>query len=116
MLGNRLLIKLVLLENLFTTEGVIKMANGYGITIKSKEAAFRNYLDFSDIFTSINFAIVSPWNGYIHDEGFPVFQGIVSNKVLIKAYFPKANLYRKYENLSNEDTCPCMCLAYGKLK
>ena len=104
------------LENLFTTEGVIKMANGYGITIKSKEGAFRNYLDFSDIFASINFAIVSPWNGYIHDEGFPIFQGIVSNKVLIKAYFPKANLYRKYENLSNEDTCPCMCLAYGKLK
>ena len=104
------------LENLFTTEGVIKMANGYGITIKSKEGAFRNYLDFSDIFASINFAIVSPWNGYIHDEGFPIFQGIVSNKVLIKAYFPKANLYRKYDNLSNEDTCPCMCLAYGKLK
>ena len=104
------------LENLFTTEGVIKMANGYGIAIKTKISSFKNYIDFNDIFKSINFALVTPWNDFQNEEAIPIFQEIQQDKVLIKGYFPKANIYRKYSTITNQDTCPCMCLAYGKLK
>ena len=104
------------LENLFTTEGVIKMANGYGIAIKTKISGFKNYIDFNDIFKSINFALVTPWNDFQNEEAIPIFQEIQEDKVLIKGYFPKANIYRKYSTITNQDTCPCMCLAYGKLK
>lgn len=104
------------LENLFTTEGVIKMANGYGIAIKTKISGFKNYIDFNDIFKSINFALVTPWNDFQNEEAIPIFQEIQQDKVLIKGYFPKANIYRKYSTITNQDTCPCMCLAYGKLK
>ena len=104
------------LENLFTTEGVIKMANGYGIAIKTKISSFKNYIDFNDIFKSINFALVTPWNDFQNEEAIPIFQEIQQDKVLIKGYLPKANIYRKYSTITNQDTCPCMCLAYGKLK
>lgn len=104
------------LENLFTTEGVIKMANGYGIAIKTKISSFNNYINFDDIFKSINFALVTPWNDFQNEEAIPIFQEIQQDKVLIKGYFPKANIYRKYSTITNQDTCPCMCLAYGKLK
>ena len=104
------------LENLFTTEGVIKMANGYGIAIKTKISGFKNYIDFNDIFKSINFALVTPWNDFQSEEAIPIFQEIQQDKVLIKGYFPKANIYRKYSTITNQDTCPCICLAYGKLK
>lgn len=104
------------LENLFTTEGVIKMANGYGIAIKTKISSFNNYINFNDIFKSINFALVTPWNDFQNEEAIPIFQEIQQDKVLIKGYFPKANIYRKYSTITNQDTCPCMCLAYGKLK
>ena len=104
------------LENLFTTEGVIKMANGYGIAIKTKISSFNNYINFNDIFKSINFALVTPWNDFQNEEAIPIFQEIQQDKVLIKGYLPKANIYRKYSTITNQDTCPCMCLAYGKLK
>ena len=104
------------LENLFTTEGVIKMANGYGIAIKTKISGSKNYIDFNDIFKSINFALVTPWNDFQNEEAIPIFQEIQHDKVLIKGYFPKANIYRKYSTITDQDTCPCMCLAYGKLK
>ena len=104
------------LENLFTTEGVIKIANGYGIAIKTKISGFKNYIDFNDIFKSINFALVTPWNDFQNEEAIPIFQEIQQDKVLIKGYFPKANIYRKYSTITNQETCPCMCLAYGKLK
>lgn len=104
------------LENLFTTEGVIKMANGYGIAIKTKISSFKNYIDFNDIFKSINFALVTPWNDFQNEEAIPIFQEIQQDKVLIKGYFPKANIYRKYSTITNQETCPCICLAYGNLK
>ena len=104
------------LENLFTTEGVIKMANGYGIAIKTKISAFKNYIDFNDIFKSINFALVTPWNDFQNEEAIPIFQEIQQDKVLIKGYFPKANIYRKYSTITNQEICPCICLAYGNLK
>ena len=104
------------LENLFTTEGVIKMANGYGIAIKTKISGFKNYIDFNDIFKSINFALVTPWNDFQNEEAIPIFQEIQQDKVLIKGYFPKANIYRKYSTITNQETCPCICLAYGNLK
>lgn len=92
------------------------MANGYGIAIKTKISGFKNYIDFNDIFKSINFALVTPWNDFQNEEAIPIFQEIQQDKVLIKGYFPKANIYRKYSTITNQDTCPCMCLAYGKLK
>ena len=104
------------LENLFTTEGVIKMANGYGIAIKTKISSFNNYINFDDIFKSINFALVTPWNDFQNEEAIPIFQEIQQDKVLIKGYFPKANIYRKYSTITNQETCPCICLAYGNLK
>lgn len=104
------------LENLFTTEGVIKMANGYGIAIKTKISGFKNYIDFNDIFKSINFALVTPWNDFQNEEAIPIFQEIQQDKVLIKGYFPKANICRKYSTITNQETCPCICLAYGNLK
>ena len=104
------------LENLFTTEGVIKMANGYGIAIKTKISGSKNYIDFNDIFKSINFALVTPWNDFQNEEAIPIFQEIQQDKVLIKGYFPKANIYRKYSTITNQETCPCICLAYGNLK
>lgn len=104
------------LENLLTTEGVIKMANDYGIAIKTKISSFNNYINFNDIFKSINFALVTPWNDFQNEEAIPIFQEIQQDKVLIKGYFPKANIYRKYSTITNQETCPCICLAYGKLK
>lgn len=116
------------LENLFKNS-IIKSSDNYGIKIYYKPTSLGNYIDVSDTFSNVEFALLTSWKSYEDNSNISYilqYQKFENGKIIFnsRSFISSNNsttLTQTINNYSNsvdnsKNYGSCIALVYGTLK